>query len=309
MTDMAITVCVPLPGEGLVARRGGLVVVTDGQADGPDPLLGALEEVTGDGAALILAAARAMLTHPGQVSGACAGVTASGEVAVLVHGNATVTVVADDGPEEQIDARGSMLPVSRTFSGSTVRVWLRSGGPVTSDDRLRLDGGVVYSGGVALTVASVAELAGSAAPRPAVTDIMTPGTGSAGEAETGPGQAAQTPMAGPMTWDSPVAPSGGDLGRTDLLPLPHPPGQEPAGVSGSADFWFTAGREAVSEQAERPSPTFVVPATGPAAPGREPPLHNPQGADFEYELFLGPDDARPARTRPRPRPGGPGTGA
>ena len=42
MTDMAITACVPLPGEGLVARRGGLVIVTDGQADGSDPLLGAL---------------------------------------------------------------------------------------------------------------------------------------------------------------------------------------------------------------------------------------------------------------------------
>jgi hypothetical protein len=35
----------------------------------------------------------------------------------------------------------------------------------------------------------------------------------------------------------------------------------------------------------------VVPATGPAAPGREPPLHNPQGSEFEYELFLEPDDA------------------
>jgi FHA domain len=244
MTDMAITACVPLPGEGLVARRGGLVVVTDGQADGPDPLLGALEEVTGDGAALILAAARATLSHPGQVSGACAGVTAGGEVAVLVHGNATVTVVADDDPEEQIDARGSMLPVSRTFSGAAVRVWLRSGGPVTSDDRLRLDGGVVYGGGVALTVASVAELAGGAAPRPAGTDIMMPATGSAGDAATGQSEDTQGDAeTGPMTSE------------------------------------------------DRSAPTFVVPAPGPAALGRVPPLHRPQGTDFEYELFLGPDDA------------------
>jgi FHA domain len=270
MTDMAITVCVPLPGEGLVARRGGLVVVTDGQADGPDPLLGALEEVTGDGAALILAAARAMLTHPGQVSGACAGVTASGEVAVLVNGTAEVTVVADDGPDEQVDARGSMLPVSRTFSGRTVRVWLRSGGPVTSDDRLRLDGGVVYGGGVALTVASAAQLTGSAAPRPAGTDIMTPGTRSAGDAETAQVQAAREPVApGPVPQDSqgPIAAPGGQADGT------------PAGASSGPED-------------ERRPPMYVVPATGPAAPGREPPLHNPQGTDFEYELFLGPDDAQ-----------------
>jgi hypothetical protein len=291
MTDMAITACVPLPGEGLVARRGGLVVVTDGQAEGPDPLLGALEEVAGDGAALILAAARTMLTHPVQVSGACAGVTASGEVAVLVHGNATVAVVVDDGPDEQVDARGSMLPVSRTFSGSTVRVWLRSGGPVTSDDRLRLDGGVVYGGGVALTVASAVELTGSAAPPAAGTDIMTPATGSAGDEVTGQSEDTQRGTApGPIPSESPF---DGDGDRTDILPAPRMPGLEKAGVSGSAEFWFTAGQDAISGPGEdRSAPTFVAPATEPAAPGRVPPLHRPQGADFEYELFLGPDDAQ-----------------
>jgi hypothetical protein len=324
MTDMAITACVPLPGQGLVARRGDLVVVTEGLADGPDPLIGALEEVTGDGSALILAAARAMLTHPGQFSGACAGVTASGEVAVLVHGNAQVTVVADDGPDEQLDARGSMLPVNRTFSGAVVRVWLRSGGPVTSDDRLRLDGGVVYGGGVALTVASVAESLGSPAHGPSGMGMMAPGTGLAGE-----DQAARNPSmpgAVPPDADGPVlapggqpgrAPAGsepwagrdaqpgpdpasagagaadrGDTGRADTLPPFSMAVPESAGVSGSAEFWFTAGQEDVSGPGDewRP-PTFVVPATGPAAPGREPPLHNPQGSEFEYELFLEPDDA------------------
>jgi hypothetical protein len=300
MTDMAITACVPLPGEGLVARRGDLVVVTDGQGDGPDPLIGALEQVTGDGAALVLAAARAMLTHPGQFSGACAGVTASGEVAVLVHGNAQVTVVADDGPDEQLDARGSMLPVNRTFSGAVVRVWLRSGGPVSSDDRLRLDGGIVYGGGVALTVASVAELAGGATSSPAGTELNPPGAGSASEDQADSTPAAVSP--GPLAaQDGPPGPEAGqpasdspyrgDAGRDDTLPPFSTPRPEPAEVSGSAEFWFTAGQEAISGPGDewRP-PTFVVPATGPAAPGREPPLHSPQGADFEYELFLEPDD-------------------
>jgi FHA domain len=326
MTDMAITACVPLPGQGLIARRGDLVVVTDGQADGPDPLIGALEEVTGDGAVLILAAARAMLTHPGQFSGACAGVTASGEVAVLVHGNAQVTVVADDGPDEQLDARGSMLPVNRTFSGSVVRVWLRSGGPVTSDDRLRLDGGVVYGGGVALTVASVAELTDSAPLPPAAAPVVTPSPGLGGDVRSGQDQARRQVTPDPVLQDAegpvaasggrpedapasassapwfgddgqggqkvPDSPSPGDAGHADTLP-PFTPGQDSAEVSGSAEFWFTTGQEAISGPGDewRP-PTFVVPATGPAAPGREPPLHNPQGADFEYELFLEPDDAQ-----------------
>ncbi|HUN30562.1 MAG TPA: FHA domain-containing protein [Trebonia sp.] len=322
MTDMAITACVPLPGEGLVARRGDLVVVTDGQADGPDPLIGALDEVTGDGGALILAAARAMLTHPGQFSGACAGVTASGEVAVLVHGNAGVTVVSDDGPDEQLDARGSMLPVNRTFSGSVVRVWLRSGGPVTSDDRLRLDGGVVYGGGVALTVASVAELASGAVAGPARTDMLAPGSEVADDLAPRDDQAGNLAMPGPVYPDTgaaggpedrlpvgtssgpwadddvqpgpggPETPFSGDAGRADTLPpfATPAPVPEPTEISGSAEFWFTAGQEAISGPGDewRP-PTFVVPATGPAAPGREPPLHNPQGADFEFELFLQPD--------------------
>ena len=37
MTDMEITGCVPLPGQGLVARRGGLIVVTPWPASGPGP--------------------------------------------------------------------------------------------------------------------------------------------------------------------------------------------------------------------------------------------------------------------------------
>jgi hypothetical protein len=63
----------------------------------------------------------------------------------------------------------------------------------------------------------------------------------------------------------------------------------PAGASSGPQ----PGQDAISGPGEdRSAPTFVVPATGPAAPGRVPPLHRPQGADFEYELFLGPDDAQ-----------------
>lgn len=183
MTDMTITACAPLPGLGLVARRGDLVVVTDGRAQGPDPLLGALDEVAAeDGAALVLAAARATLAHPGQFSGACAGVTASGEVAVLVHGAGVATVSIDGAPEVEVRASGALLPVDRTFAGSVVTVQLLSGGQVSPDDRLRLDGGVVYGGGLEFTVASVAASAGAGAG--AVTDAEA---GSDALADSEPG--------------------------------------------------------------------------------------------------------------------------
>ena len=56
---MSVIECVPLAGRGLVARRGGLVALTDGLDAGPDPLLAALDAVAdagGDGAALVRAA-------------------------------------------------------------------------------------------------------------------------------------------------------------------------------------------------------------------------------------------------------------
>jgi hypothetical protein len=161
MTDMKISTCVPLPGPGVVARYGDLVAVTDGQADGPDPLLGTLKDAAqGDGAALVLAAARAVLAYPGQFSGACAGITAGGEVAVLVHGSATVAVGVEGAREVELTASGSILPVNQTFAGTFITVRLLIAGPVTPDPRLRLGGGVVHGGGLMLTVSAAADAAG-----------------------------------------------------------------------------------------------------------------------------------------------------
>jgi hypothetical protein len=346
MTDMTITACAPLPGEGLVARRGDLVVVTSDQADGPDPLLGALEEVAaGDGTALVLAAARALLMHPGQFSGACAGVTASGEVTVLVHGTARATVAVDDNPEEVFTASGAMLPVDRTFSGSTIRVWLLTG-QVSLDDRLRLDGGVVYGAGLALTVASATDTASPAVSGPALSveapahdDAMMGQGPSAAEppmdelpyepvysggqqvaddvmGDHGVGQVSadypypnQDPVAGPPQQDFGQQDYGQqDFGQRDFgqddwsgggqpvsvdatMPPFDIPAQPPAGVSGPAEWWFTAGQDVISGQGDdwRP-PTFVMPATGGAAAGRKPPIHQPEGSDFEYVSFFGPGD-------------------
>ena len=165
MTDMKITGCVPLPGHGLVARHGDLIAVTEDAGPRPDPLLGALDEVAataGDGGALVLAVARAVLANPDQGPGACMGITAGGEVAVLVHGSAQAVITVDDGPEVQLTVSDSMLPVSRTFTGTTVTVQLALGIPGDPDARLRLDGGVVSAGGLAVTASASRERPGTA---------------------------------------------------------------------------------------------------------------------------------------------------
>lgn len=124
---MNVTGCVPLAGQGLVARHGNLTALTEGTDPGPDALLATLAAVAdggGDGAALVLAGARAALERGGRPAWACAGVTSAGEVAVLVHGEAVALVCADGGPEAEVTASGSMIPIVRTFTGAVVTVQL-----------------------------------------------------------------------------------------------------------------------------------------------------------------------------------------
>ncbi|MCW2930647.1 MAG: hypothetical protein JWM19_1609 [Actinomycetia bacterium] len=159
---MNVTGCFPLAGQGLVARRGSLIALTDGMDPGPDALLGALAAVAdanGDGGALVLAGTRAALERGGRPAWACAGVTFAGEVVVLVHGEAVAVVCADGGPEAEVTDNGSMVPVVRTFTGAAVTVRLAIGAPAAPDPRLWLGAGTVYGGGVILTVADEASQA------------------------------------------------------------------------------------------------------------------------------------------------------
>ena len=129
---MKITSCVPLAGQGVIARKGALVAVADGRGPDPDPLLNALAAVAasdGDGGDLVLRAARAALGGHGQPAWACAGATADGGVAVLVHGHAMITVRVDGGPDVTLTASDSVIPVSRKFAGTTVVLSLTVGDP------------------------------------------------------------------------------------------------------------------------------------------------------------------------------------
>ena len=100
----------------------------------------------------MLAGTRAALERGGRPAWACAGVTFGGEVAVLAHGEAAALVSVDGGPETEVTASGSMIPVARTLTGAVVTVRLVIGAAAAPDPRLWLDAGTVFGGGVMLTV-------------------------------------------------------------------------------------------------------------------------------------------------------------
>jgi hypothetical protein len=235
---MNITGCVPLAGQGIITRRGSLIALTDGTDPGPDPLLAAVAAVAdggGDGAALALAGTRAALERVatervGQPAWACAGVTSAGEVAVLVYGEAVALVLADGGPEEEVIARGSMIPVVRTFAGAAITVQLAIGAPGAPDPRLWLGAGAVYGGGVLLTVSREESQAFPPNdPDPSAAFSPLPGLDAGtGTVRRHPGPAPAEPVLADHVQPAfvPVAPVPADV--------PHESGHEPTMLAGRA---------------------------------------------------------------------------
>jgi hypothetical protein len=259
MTDMKITACAPLPGRGLAARHGDLIAVTEDVGPRPYPLLCAFDEVAataGDGGALVLAVARAVLASPDQVSGACAGITAGGEVAVIVVGSAIAIVAVDGGQEDELTVGGSMLPVSRTFAGTTVTVQLALGAPVDLDARLRLDGGVVSAGGLAVTASA---------------SQAKPGTEVPGTSQ--PAAQAATAVLSKAADTVRRRPAGDKrVGAQTGIPAGGETAEDPPRVTVSL---ATVRRQSGGVPAEQETP--------PASQGREPKLHEPNpSADFEW---------------------------
>ena len=248
---MNVTGCVPLAGAGIIARRGNLIALTDGMDSGPDPLLAALSAVAGaggDGADLALAVTRAALEHGGRPAWACAGVTFGGEVAVGVHGEAVAHVGVDDGPEAEVTATGSLIPVVRTFAGAAVTVRLAIGAPAAPDSRLWLDGGVVYGGGMLATVTQGQPVSGlpQSAASPAAAESAPP---DAGLADLG---YEPTMLAGAAARDAPPPPPPPPsvvtgTGTPAAFAVPEPAasaGYEPTMLAGTAE----APRAPIPEQ-------------------------------------------------------------
>jgi FHA domain-containing protein len=237
-----------------------MVAVTDGRGPGPDPLLSVLAEAAaagGDGGDLVLWAARAALGGRGQPAWACAGITADGGVAVLVHGRAVITVRVDGGPEVTLTASDSVIPVSRKFAGATVTLRLAVGESAAPDPQFWLGAGVVRGGGLAVTATADADEA--APPIPG-----TPPAGVAGDPVL--------PVVAPTFLEIRAA-GGRDTG----------PGVPNSGVTVNSDEWLmrppsadppgwhppTVGTPAAGTAATG-TPAAVAPAAEPA-PGNDPP--------------------------------------
>ncbi len=248
---MKITGCIPLAGQGVIARCGALVAVTDGRGPDPDPLLSALAEAAasgGDGGDLVLRAARAALGRHGQPAWACAGVTADGGVAVLVHGRAVATVRVDEGAEITLTASDSVIPVSRKFAGTAVTLSLAVGDPSAPDPQFWLGDGVVRGGGLAVTAtadqgdlemrtpaSAPATIMPEGQVRPGVRPAVL-GAGPAGAAESLPNSGATVnsedwfagqQAAAPAGWHPPTLDTPGAGGPEAGPPAGESPGDAP----------------------------------------------------------------------------------
>jgi hypothetical protein len=235
---MRITRCVPLPGQGLVARFGDLVAVSDGLGTDPDPLLSAVERVkaaAGDGGTLVRTAARAALESDGQRAFACAGTTATDELVVLVSGDALAAVVVDGGQPVTMSGGSSLIPVSQIFTGAviiaTVALAESTAQLPVADARLRLDGGIVHGAGLMITVTSHAD------PADARLDQAEPDTvwladfelADAGLADAGLADAGlDVPTRGQPTVDFPLGVLVLDDGTGFALDADYVVGREPA---------------------------------------------------------------------------------
>jgi hypothetical protein len=255
---MNLADCTPLPGNGYVARVGDLVVVCASAEGDEDLLLSAMDKVAagaGDGGELVRQVTRAALDQEAAPDWACAGVTAAGALAVLVHGAAVARIIGADGQAVTLTSTDALIPVSRVFTGASVSVTLELPGHGQADTRLRLDGGVVQAGGVMLTtVGGPGAPAAAAAPPAAV---------------AAPPAAVLAPPAGVSAPD--------EVGVATELPVSEP-GRETAPMA----------EDLVADAAAAPSALFDAIGAEPApARSAEPILQVPDAsADFESVLLI-----------------------
>jgi FHA domain len=146
----------PLPGPGLAARSGDLLLVCAdagaGHATGVEQLLGLITEVAaagGDGSVLVRRVAAVLAADFDNTYPACAaaGPTADGRVAVLVHGAATAEVNGGDGAVS-LSAADAIGSVTRLVPGPVKAVRLLLPGAGEANPRVRLDGGIVPAAGL-----------------------------------------------------------------------------------------------------------------------------------------------------------------
>ncbi|TMR09589.1 hypothetical protein ETD86_43015, partial [Nonomuraea turkmeniaca] len=151
MTDQGFGTVRPLPGNGLVAYVGGLLLVCDPGEATADGLLEALRETAasgGDGRALARRAAQVLAANMAGDPATCAVAGAvSGGVAVLVSGSASATIGTSTG-ETRLAGNDSLTWADRLVTGTVERVELSLPGAGSPHPAVRFDGGVVHGGGL-----------------------------------------------------------------------------------------------------------------------------------------------------------------
>ena len=235
----------PLPGPGLAARAGDLLMVCADAGDGVEELLGLVTEVAGaggDGSVLVRRVAALLAADFNDRYPACAasGPTPDGRLAVLVHGNATAEIAGSDG-EVRLSADDAIGSVTRLVAGPVSRVRLRLPGAGDAHPRVRLDGGVVPAAGLQ-------HADDDAAPASSIVDPLPPVYYLPPAADLAPPGYPPTPSYEPAAYSAP----------------PATPSYEPAA---SYEPPATPAYEPYVPPAYEPSPAYE-----PAAPvGYEPP--------------------------------------
>ncbi|MFI7442569.1 FHA domain-containing protein [Nonomuraea indica] len=153
MTGQGFGLVRPLPGDGLVAYLGGLLLACDAGEAAADDLIEALRSTAaagGDGRALARRAAQVLAANMTGDPATCAvaGPVGDGGVAVLVSGAAAATISTADG-ETRLSGSDSLTWADRLIGGPVTRVELTLPGAGRAHPAVRLDGGVVHGAGLA----------------------------------------------------------------------------------------------------------------------------------------------------------------
>ncbi|MFE3450225.1 FHA domain-containing protein [Nonomuraea sp. NPDC059194] len=305
MAEQGFGVVRPLPGSGLVAHMGGLLLVCDAEEAASGELLEALRESAAsgaDGLALARRAAQVLFrTMSGDpVSCAVAG-PAGGGMAVLVSGAASAVVVTDDG-ESRLSGRDSLTWTDRLIPGPVQRVELLLPGAGEAHPAVRLDEGVVLGAGLRGEVGQ----AGEAAPaKPKVKPLETselPATGLHFEPDLLPPPPRQEPqpeepppvqpppVQPPSQPSQPMAPYPMGAPSGPQAPYGPPPTQEPHPMP-------EPGPPGPAAPPMQGPPSGPMPPLGPPmpqgpmpyeeAPSEQPPFGPPQEPQGEQEQVDG----------------------
>ncbi len=296
---MPTAVVRPLPGPGLVARSGDLMLVCADGAAGVEELLGLVAEVAaanGDGGMLVRRVAAALAADFSGRYPACAacGPTPDGRLAVLVYGNATAQVVGGEGVLT-LSAADAITSVNRLVAGPISAVRLELPGAGTANPLARLEAGVVSAAGV--VSGEGLSIGPSAAASAIPSEQWPPPRTEAAPAEAAPAEAAFADSA--LAESAPVEALGPDVAwsASSMMDsvtapewLPAPAAEWPPVPAPLPPVPFTAPPP--------PIPTELAPATPEPLPVRQPSpgtafVSVPVGAAVDAEPAAPMVDVRP----------------